>query len=378
MGADETWFGQYIFLVLMELTSGFIFTEALVNNRSYQTWCKATKGVLKYLKKIISFTTDSGKAIIKLGKKCKCKNGMDLFHLLQDMKKLFATKFHSKRLSLQSQLKKLQEYPLENEKEQKAAIATVHQKLKTIDKGQQDYRKGLFSVSVLTHPFKNISEKKTSKELEKQLHTELKKFRSIAQVCEIKDKENLLDRFGNRIEAAAQLNDSWHLWVEQSVLCKTNNPAIKEWATEFLLPYFYYKEQLRKAKKKALLRNHYKKVLKKSKKILYAHPLSKEYLHDDWISWAQSMALKYQRSNSAIEGRNARLTQHYFAARGIRRSHINSLTVLHNFWIKRKDKTTAAERLCSFKPPDLFEYILENMGAIPLPRKRKSKMALAI
>jgi len=210
MGADETWFGQSIFLLLMELRSGFIFTEALVNNRTYQTWCKATKGVLKHLKNIVSFTTDAGKAIIKLGKKCNCNNGMDLFHLQQDMKKLFATKFHSKRRSLLSQLEKLQEEPLENKKEQKAAIASLHLKLKTIDKGQQDYRHGLFSVSVLTHPFRNITEKKTSKELEKQLHTELEKFRSIARVCEIEDKKNLLDRFGNRIESAAQLNDPWH------------------------------------------------------------------------------------------------------------------------------------------------------------------------
>jgi hypothetical protein len=117
---------------------------------------------------------------------------------------------------------------------------------------------------------------------------------------------------------------------------------------------------------------------KKLKKLLYADPLTKEYLQDDWINWAQSMVLKYQRSSSAIEGRNARLTQHYFSARGIRRSHINSLTILHNFWIKRRDKTTAAERLCGFKPPDLFEYILENMCDIPLPRKRKRKVAFVI
>jgi len=294
------------------------------------------------------------------------------------MKNLFATKFHSKRRSLLSQLKKLQEEPLENKKDQKVAVASIHQKLRMIDKGQRDYRRGLFSVSVLTHPFKNFTEKKSSKELEKQLQTELDKFRLIAKACDIDGKENLLDRFGNRIEATAQLNDLWHDWVEQSVLCKTDDAVIKQWATGCLLPYFYYKEQLRKSKKKPWLRKHYKRVLKKSKKLLYANPLTKECLHDDWINWAQSMALKYQRSSSAIEGRNARLTQHYFSARGIRRSHINSLTVLHNFWIKRKDKTTAAERLCGFKPPDLFEYILENMGDIPLPRKRKSKMVFAI
>ena len=81
------------------------------------------------------------------------------------------------------------------------------------------------------------------------------------------------------------------------------------------------------------------------------------------------MAAKYQRTTSAIEGRNARLSQHYFATRGVNKDHVNSLTVLHNFWIKRDDGTSAANRLCGVDPPDFFEWLLGYMQDIPLPRK---------
>ena len=85
------------------------------------------------------------------------------------------------------------------------------------------------------------------------------------------------------------------------------------------------------------------------------------------------MAKKYQRTTAAIEGRNARLSHHYFATRGVRASHVRSLTILHNFWIKRADKTTAATRLCGVEFPDLFECLIEGMKEIPLPRKGSKK-----
>ena len=81
------------------------------------------------------------------------------------------------------------------------------------------------------------------------------------------------------------------------------------------------------------------------------------------------MAIKYQRTTSAIEGRNAQLSQHYFATRGVKADHVNSLGVLHNFWIKRNNGTSAAKRLCGVDPPDFFEWLLGQMQDIPLPRK---------
>ncbi len=129
LGADETWFGNSLFLVLMELTSGFIFTEALAENRTYKTWQKYAGSLLKGLKKALSFSSDGGRVLLKLGKDAACTNLMDLFHLLQDVTRLFATIFHSKRRSLLAKLKKLKKNPFPSDDEQTQAITTIKDKL---------------------------------------------------------------------------------------------------------------------------------------------------------------------------------------------------------------------------------------------------------
>ncbi len=373
LGGDETTFMDQQFLILMELTSGFIFSEALESNRKYKTWWKNVGKSLKGFKKLLSFTSDGGRALVKLGASVACQNIMDLFHLLQDMRRLFATKFHSKRRALQSQLKKIKKVPLPSKEEQSKVIESIKNKMLLLDEGQKNYRNALFAVSTQSHPYQNISGIKTSEALEKQQRHQLAIFKNTATQCEIADKNNLLKRFENRIKASSRLNDLWHQWVDQSILCKTNCDEEKEWAQLFLLPYFYWEEQLRKSKRKKLFRIYYQAQVLKAKERLKLNPLTKIYLTDDWIDWAKAMAVKYQRTTSAIEGRNARLAHHYFSARGIRATHINSLSVLHNFWIKRADSTTAVERLCDLKPPDLFEWILKRVGKIPLPRNRQIK-----
>lgn len=210
------------------------------------------------------------------------------------------------------------------------------------------------------------------------MHSQLAILRTTAKDCEIADKNNLLDRFERRIGSLAQLNDSWHNWVEQSILCKTEDVPVKERATQVLLRYLYWGNQIKKSKKKENLKSFYQNLADQAKKKLDAHPLTQELLNRDWVCWSNAMVIKYQRATSQIEGRNAQLSEHYFCARGIRKSHINPLTVIHNYWIKRSDHTTAAERLCDYKPPDLFEYILERMGGPPLPRNRKTRMDVLV
>ena len=45
------------------------------------------------------------------------------------------------------------------------------------------------------------------------------------------------------------------------------------------------------------------------------------------------------------------------------------ITVIHNYFKNRSDGTTAAERFFKTKIPDPFEWLVENMGDLPLPRK---------
>ena len=83
----------------------------------------------------------------------------------------------------------------------------------------------------------------------------------IASDCDIKDKYKLLTRFKNRISKIAVLCDAWWSWSVSSANCITEDPELLKWMLETVLPYFYWKNQLKKSKRKPSMREHYKNLL---------------------------------------------------------------------------------------------------------------------
>jgi hypothetical protein len=77
---------------------------------------------------------------------------------------------------------------------------------------------------------------------------------------------------------------------------------------------------------------------------------------------ARRCAEVFQRSSSCVEGRNGYLELHHMSLHRLRDSRLMALTVLHNYFVKRADRTTAAERFFGHKPHDLFQYLLERMN----------------
>lgn len=176
----------------MELASGFIFTEALVNDRTELTWKKHTDKFLKFFKNIASFISDGGAVLLKLGK-AHGSNGMDLFHFLQDMRCLFATKFNSKRRALISQLTKVREAKDIVETEGLMAEKKLQTNCLCWIWGKT-YRECLFFISTQVHPFKNVGELKSSDELKLQLNEQVEKLEQVKVACDIDDKGGLINR----------------------------------------------------------------------------------------------------------------------------------------------------------------------------------------
>ena len=56
------------------------------------------------------------------------------------------------------------------------------------------------------------------------------------------------------------------------------------------------------------------------------------------------------------------------------KNHLKALTIIHNYYIKRRDGTTAAERFFEARHKDLFEFLIENMD-YPVRPKRHFKIA---
>lgn len=85
---------------MKELTSGFIFTEALTKDHQYKTWSTATKSCLGGLQNIASMPMDKGRSILEFGKSITSVVTMDLYHLLQDVTHAFGAQFSAKHRSL--------------------------------------------------------------------------------------------------------------------------------------------------------------------------------------------------------------------------------------------------------------------------------------
>ncbi len=61
--------------------------------------------------------------------------------------------------------------------------------------------------------------------------------------------------------------------------------------------------------------------------------------------------------------------EEHHAGRGFSPQTLRVLTIIHNFHLQRPDGTTAAQRLFGYQFPDLFEWVVEHMGALPLARR---------
>jgi hypothetical protein len=83
----------------------------------------------------------------------------------------------------------------------------------------------------------------------------------------------------------------------------------------------------------------------------------------------QECAAIFQRSSSCTEGRNGQLSLYHHGLHSLSDRKLKALTILHNYFIRRDDGTTAAERFFGAKPPDLFDWLLAH---IPMPAHPRS------
>ncbi|QNR80125.1 DUF6399 domain-containing protein [Piscirickettsia salmonis] len=142
---------------------------------------------------------------------------------------------------------------------------------------------------------------------------------------------------------------------------------------EILIPVAYLRQAEKKAKG-AENRAHIRSVayeletkLKKNKAWLDQTEEDQRKLRAEALNCANV----FQRSSSCVEGRNGYLSLRHHGLHKISDRKLKVLTVLHNYFIKRDDDTTAAERFYEQKHRDLFEELLKNM-----PHAKRSRKAL--
>jgi hypothetical protein len=145
-----------------------------------------------------------------------------------------------------------------------------------------------------------------------------------------------------------------------------------------LLPLMYWHEQRRRTRcpvQKAQIAL----VLQAVQDAFEQHPCTRQLqpeLLRSWKAWAGDHAKTFQRASSAVEGRNGYLSQMQHNHRALPLHRYPVWTVLHNFDCRAADGSTPASRFFRRSFPDLFENVLSQIDALPMPRQRRQDLAV--
>ena len=386
-GLDETFFGEFIILVLMDLRSGYLLLEELSDDRCFDTWYEKTTPRLESLGlEVNHVVSDRARALIKMAVTgFKCESGADVFHAQQDVSRWLGARLGKRTSAAQKELELAQ-------KQEKKAVKKAHGfKLfnsifkrihaeKTLEKTQQtqaDYYENLQGISEEIHPFSLDDNRiNDAEKIEERLEKRAQLFERIAQSKGIKDSKNVMKKFRNQFQPLAISVTFWWLLVWESLQDLDADKETSQWLTNCLLPVVYWHYKMEQSKNPKT-RKKYRRAWEEASSTMKGHPFTNRMSINDrahWLTWAENMSRQFHRSSSAVEGRNGCLSQMYHNGRGLSQKRLKALTVIHNYGIKREDGTTAAMRLFDTEFPDLFSWLLGEMGELPLPRKGQTRV----
>jgi hypothetical protein len=310
-----------------------------------------------------------------------CTGIADLFHFLMWPVKSFKFSFSRKLKTLAKAEKKMDAALACSESE--SGVQAMNEKRNFINEqrviikqGQSTFRGELQRISTTVHPFDLQLQKQNSLQISEKLSSSVATLRSVITTCDITDNKNALGKMEKQIASISALTDLWWYWADNYLNSTEMSEALKNAVKQYLLPIVYFKLQSKKSKSKRALREIYKKSHQEAENKLMSHPLVKELTDQSLMKWARQMCHKYQRTTSPIEGRNGLLSGFNLNARGMTVEQLEAQTIIHNYWNKREDGTTAVERCFNFKPElDPFEFIVKNMNSFlfPMPRRHWKK-----
>ena len=381
-GADETFFDQII-LVVVELSSGSILLEESATDRTFLTWNeRAVPALQRFGLQVRSMVSDKAKALTKLaldGLSCphipdrfhachavvKCLGGRCAISLARAQRTLSAAQDTLERLHAK-------EACPENIRLQTQQVDALAGERQRVQHGQQRYSDALHDFSKAVHPFSLTDmTRQTSAAVTETLQGVLKRLRSLTSDDAITDSKNRLDNVGRQIPEIAEVIDVWWTWAEENVRAYALPHDLETWLCEVVLPAIYGELQAHRTSSGPLAQVS-RTASHQARTRLRAHPMTAA-LHPQeltrWQRWARWMVMKFQRTSSAVEGRNGVLSRMNHAQRAIPARRLKVLTIVHNFGLRREDDTTAAERLFGEPFPDLFEWIVEHIDELPLPRE---------
>ena len=254
-------------------------------------------------------------------------------------------------------------------REARGLIASAHHELEFLKRERENLKRLLARMSEVYTPVFPNGERRSASYLEKELRNSLLEFRSLAGRVHLPAQlMKHIDKAERQIPAMVDTMAFWSSEARRRVGAFARDDAEGYVIHAYIVTQFHLETQARRTSgddRFALtaaaerLRERVQRAIPDEKRLQECYEVAK-FIADLW-----------QRSSSAIEGRNGLLSQRHHGLRGISDRKLRCLTALHNFYARRNDGTTAAERFFGCAHADIFHEAIARCRQIPLALRRQ-------
>jgi hypothetical protein len=394
---DETFHPEPC-LVALEPVSNFILLEQYAPTRTAAAWQAAMAEALKELPvQVIQSTSDEAQAIrCHVEQTLGAHHSPDLFHLQQEVVKGTAGALAAKTRQAEQALTTATR---ERERQSQAAAAGANSgphpspkpdprlrqaqwqvtaaevALEEAHAQQAQAQQAIQAINRAYHPYHlETAQPQTTADIERQLE------QAFAQLEQVADTASLSPRCRERLQKARRVVTDLLATVTFFIMTVTAKiealdlaPEVESVVLNQLIPALYLRRvaaQTTDREQRQRLQHHATELLAP----LHAPGSPLTGLPPDELALIEQVATEsahlFQRSSSCVEGRNGQLALHHHHLHRIRPRKLAALTTIHNYFIRRPDGTTPAERFFGSKPADLFEWLLDH---VPMPARPARK-----
>ena len=401
---DET-FHENPCLVATEPVSNYILLEKYASGRKAEDWTSALNEATEGLAvEVIQCTSDEGRGIVShVEKDLGSHHSPDLFHVNQEINRGTSVALESRRKKAEKELEALSEEVSRHKKEKEIFLnekrpvgrppefdkriekALEREKeameaLKKAEEHQACVKEAVDGISTDYHPYDlNTGAPRSPEEVSSSLEKHFSKIEETASEADLPERCNKKIMKAKRVLVQMTATIAFFfLMVRAKVEALSLAPEVESAVYNHLIPGIYLDIVSKKAKTK-----EQREALRKKSGELLAPFQSEgglfEELEKNEIIVIEQTALEcaqlFQRSSSCVEGRNGHLALYHHSLHRLSDRKLEALTSVHNYFIKRNDGTTPAERFFGSKPGDMFEWLLDRINLPGRPAQKRSQPA---
>ena len=402
VGEDETYHPQTC-LVGLEPVSGFILLEQYEDDRSADTWDGALEEATRGLNvEVVQVASDQAKGLIRHARNLGAHHSPDLFHVQRDVVK--ATGLALQRAEKQAEaavaaasgaLAQARQKEADErsrprrpgrpsrkcERLAKAAelqLLAAEVDLERAQQHREQARQEVRSLGDAYHPYlPETGQAQTPGQLQARLETSWANLERIAREAPLTERcRQLLGKAKGLTQAMLLTLQFFIATCQAKVEALNLPPEVEALMQSHLIPAIYLDRvagRCTKAEERQRLRRLSLELLLPLRQANNPLALLGEAERRRVEEVAAECADLFQRSSSAVEGRNGQLSLHHHARHRLGDRKLGALTTIHNYLIKRPDGTTAAWRFFGQPHDDLFQWVLGRIRSPARPaRKRPS------